>query len=266
MRIWAVANQKGGVGKTTTAVSLAGHLVKMGLSVLLVDMDPHGSLTTYFGRNPDEETRGVYPLFNPALETRPALKDLVTPTDIEGLSVLPASAAMITLDRQLGTFAGMGLVLASTLKTSQLHYDYVLIDCPPMLGVLMVNALAACEKLIIPVQTEFLAMKGLERIINTLNMMNQSQEKEINYTVVPTFFDKRTRASMKSLQCLKDNYREKVWDGVIPVDTQFREASTRRLPLPLFIPRSRGSVAYEALLESLIRPQSQQQNAVMEAS
>lgn len=259
MRIWAIANQKGGVGKTTSAVTLAGHLVKMGLSVLLIDMDPHGSLSAYFGINPDEETLGVYPLFQPEKNNRPAVKDLVRPTGIEGLTLLPASSAMITLDRQLGTFAGMGMILSSSLQDTRLHYDYVLIDCPPMLGVLMVNALAACEQLIIPVQTEFLAMKGLERITNTLRMINQSQQRELNFTIVPTFFDRRTRASIKSLRCLKDNYGDKVWNGVIPIDTQFREASTRRLPLPLFIPRSRGAEAYASLLESLLRPQGSQQ-------
>ena len=128
----------------------------------------------------------------------------------------------------------------------------MIIDCPPLLGVLMVNALAACERLIIPVQTEFLALKGLERIINTLMMINRSRQEELDYIIVPTFFDKRTRASLKSLQSLKENYPNRVWEGVIPIDTQFREASTRRLPLPLFIPKSRGSIAYEALLNHLL--------------
>jgi chromosome partitioning protein len=159
---------------------------------------------------------------------------------------------MVTLDRQLGAHSGKGLVLASTLQKTHLHYDYVLIDCPPLLGVLMVNALAACERLIIPVQTEFLAIKGLERIINTLMMINRSRQEELDYTIVPTFFDKRTRASIKSLDSLKDNYQDRVWDGVIPIDTQFREASTRRVPLPMFIPKSRGSLAYEALLDYLL--------------
>lgn len=252
MKIWAVANQKGGVGKTTSAVSLAGHLVNKGLSVLLVDMDPHGSLSVYFGCNPDEQTRSVYQLFDTVNSANVSVDKLVTDTGIDGLHLLTASSAMVTLDRQLGSHSGKGLVLANALQNASLHYDYVIIDCPPLLGVLMVNALAACERLIIPVQTEFLALKGLERIINTLMMINRSRQEELDYIIVPTFFDKRTRASLKSLQSLKENYPNRVWEGVIPIDTQFREASTRRLPLPLFIPKSRGSIAYEALLNHLL--------------
>ena len=162
MNIWTVSNQKGGVGKTTTAVSLGGLLASQGKRVLLLDLDPRGSLTSYFRLNPDGIKHSVYSVFEAqANKTRiEFLESLLQPTGVEGLSLMPASTAMATLDRQLGAKGGMGLVIKQALARLDSQFDYVLMDCPPMLGVLMVNALAACQRLLIPVQTEFLAIKG----------------------------------------------------------------------------------------------------------
>ena len=157
VKIWTISNQKGGVGKTTTAVSLGGLLAEQGQRVLLLDLDPQGSLTSYFRRNPDDVEDSVYSLFaarandNDSRLPETLLKD----TGVAGLSLMPASTAMATLDRQLGARGGMGLVISQALVRLQAQFDYVLMDCPPMLGVLMVNALAACERLLIPVQTNF---------------------------------------------------------------------------------------------------------------
>lgn len=256
MKVWAVANQKGGVGKTTTAATLAGLLAAEGHPSLLVDLDPHGSLSAYFGLDPDAVQGSVYNLFEThAAGTRCPYDTLLRSTSFEHLSLMPATTALATLDRQLGAKEGMGLVLSRTLQAMQGRFEYAFIDCPPMLGVLMVNALAACDRLLIPVQTEFLALKGLERMMHTLEMIQRSRGTHVQYTIVPTLFDRRTRASLDSLRVIRERYPQAVWPGVIPVDTQFREASKAGMPLSLYQPRARGTLAYRQLLDVLLDTQ-----------
>jgi len=254
VKIWAVANQKGGVGKTTTAATLAGLLAGEGRRVLLVDLDPHGSLTSYFRFDPDSIDSSVYTLFKDRADRRPRnqYRDLLRATDYENLTLLPAATALATLDRQLGAQDGMGLVLKQTLADLQPHYDHVFVDCPPMLGVLMVNALAACDRLLIPVQCEFLALKGLERMLHTLQMISRARGGEVPRLIVPTMYDRRTRAAGEALQVLIERYGAEVWSEVIPVDTQFREASKLGRPLSLWQPRARGAQAYASLLDRLL--------------
>lgn len=261
MRIWAVANQKGGVGKTTTVISLASLLAQRGYATLVLDMDPHGSLTTYLGYDPDSLENSIYTLFQ-QIDTHPqqAIASCLKKTKVEHLFLLPAATAMATLDRQLGVQHGKGLVIQKVLALLESRFDYVLIDCPPMLGVLMINALAACDTLVIPVQTEFLAMKGLERMIQTLAMITRSRHHALPYLIVPTMFDKRTRAANQSLQHLQQNYAAELWTGVIPVDTQFRDASKAGLPLPTLQPQARGSLAYATLLNSLLAASSSEKS------
>ena len=252
MKIWAVANQKGGVGKTTTAVNLAGQLVLQQQRVLLVDMDPHGSMTAYFGHDPDSLEKSIYRLFQAQpTELKQTAERIILPTPVNGLSLLPASTAMATIDRQLGAQKGKGLVLKQALHTLQERYDHVMIDCPPLLGILMVNALAACEHLILPVQTEFLALKGLERMMHTLGMILKSRQGELNYTIVATMFDRRTRAAHDTLDMLRQLYREYLAQTIIPIDTLFREASKQGQPLSTLQPKSRGAQAYADLLQEL---------------
>lgn len=257
MNIWAVANQKGGVGKTTTAVSLAGHLVSQGSRVLLVDMDPQGSMTSYFGFDPDNMPQSIYSLFQLENFTEKNVAPVLTKTKIERLTLLPATTALATLDRQLGTKEGKGLVLKKSLAELEPHFDYVLIDCLPMLGILMVNALAACDSLLLPVQTEFLALKGLDRMMNTLNMITRSRKTPLTSVIVPTMFDRRTRASIESLRALREKYTDKVWDEVIPVDTLFREASRQGIPISMLNKSSRGSKSYASLLAYLLNPRQE---------
>ncbi|MGD8430147.1 MAG: ParA family protein, partial [Ectothiorhodospiraceae bacterium] len=222
MKTWSVANQKGGVGKTTTVVSLGGLCALKGQRTLLVDLDPHGSLTSYFGYDPESPEPSVYDLFRD--DAAGPTDDMLRDTGVDGLSVLPASTALATLDRQLGARQGKGLVIQRALQALEGRFDAVFLDCPPMLGVLMVNALAACQRLVVPVQTEFLALKGLERMVHTLRMIQQSRGRELSFLIVPTMFDQRTRASVESMEALRERYPENLWSGVIPEDTQFREA------------------------------------------
>jgi chromosome partitioning protein len=251
VEVWAIANQKGGVGKTTTAVTLAGEMSKRGKKVLLIDLDPHGSMSAYFKLDPDTHEPSVYHLFQtPALP----LDEIMVDTSVDGVKLIPSSTAIATLDRQLGAQEGKGLVIKKAIQAHKDEFDYCLIDCPPLLGILMVNALAAASRLLVPVQTEFLAMKGLERMLHTLSMVLRARKEPLEHLIIPTMFDRRTRAAIDCLRQLRETYDDKIWRAVIPVDTQFREASRRGLPITHVAAASRGSKAYVELLNDLTLP------------
>lgn len=252
MKIWTIAAQKGGVGKTTTTINLAGALLREGARVLLVDLDPHGSLTSYCGLNPDHVEPNLYEVFAAAAHDEICpMKGLVHGTKIVDLQIAPASSALVTLERRFGLKSGMGLALRRSLDTVAQDYDYCLVDCPPTLGILVINALVCCEQLIAPVQTEFLAEQSLDRLLLTLQMIERSRGAALPYLVVPTMFDRRTRAATETLNAIRARRELSQWDDVIPVDTQFREASRAGEPLTLRQPYARGSVAYQRLLAAL---------------
>lgn len=253
MKVWTVANQKGGVGKTTTVASLAGAIVKRGQRVLMIDTDPHASLGYYLGIDSEEVPGSLYDVFiNHKSLTAEFIQQYIMPTQLEGLDLLPATMALATLDRALGHQEGMGLVLRNLLVLLEDKYDIAIIDCPPVLGVLMVNALAASQHIVIPVQTEFLAIKGLDRMIKTMELMGRSKKTRYSYTVVPTMYDKRTKASPIALSYMQEKYNKNLWpDNVIPVDTKFRDASLAHLPASHYSPTSRGVKAYDLLLNYL---------------
>lgn len=254
MQVWAIANQKGGVGKTTTVVTLAGLLSEVGYRVMLVDLDPHGSLTSYFGYEPDEMDSSVFDLFQGKGEISAELVNrLIVSTTADTVKLLPASTALATLERRAVGTEGMGLQVAKALQFIKQDYDIVLIDSPPVLGVLMVNALAACQRLLVPAQTEFLALKGLERMLRTIEMVNKARKNKLPYTIIPTFYDRRTQASVKCLRELHSLYPEQLAKAVIPVDTKFRNASMKGVFPSKLDPGSRGVHGYAKLLRSLIQ-------------
>lgn len=173
------------------------------------------------------------------------------------MSILPASTAIATLDRQVASLGGMGLVVSNALKKISNDYDYVIIDSPPMLGILMINALAACQHIIIPSISEFLALKGLERMVHTVHMVFKSRKNKPRFTIVPTMFDKRTKAARDSLIQLRQTYPENIWNSVIPIDTRIRDASIESIPVPLYAPKSKSVEAYTALLDMLLLENNQ---------
>ncbi len=252
MKTWAVINQKGGVGKTTTAITLAGHLCDSNKRLLLIDLDPHGSLTSYLGYDPDNIDTGLYSLFSDPTENQIDIARMLLPTPIKNTYLFAASTALATLDRQMGTGLGKGLVISRAIQSVASRFSYGIIDCPPMLGILMINALAACDQLLIPAQTDYLSIKGLDRMIHTIAMVEKSQHRKTPYLIIPTMFDKRTKASIDALQKMKELYRFNVWGSVIPIDTKFRDASKAGQPLSIIYPKSRGSIAYKNLLKFLL--------------
>jgi chromosome partitioning protein len=255
VRIWSVANQKGGVGKTTSVVALGGLLAAQGQRVLLVDLDPHGSLTSYFRIDSDSLQKSSFDIFQMPLPfAADSVQALILPTSQPRLALMPAVTTLATVERVMQGQEGLGLRLARALAQVAHRYDYALIDTPPVLGVLMINALAACEKLLIPVQTEHLAIKGLERMLRTLTMINRSRKTELPFVIIPTMFDRRTHASTVSLRTLRNDHMAHVWPGVVPVDTRFRDASKTGEVPSAFDARARGVQAYDGLLRYLLRP------------
>jgi chromosome partitioning protein len=245
MEVWTVANQKGGVGKTTTTISLADALLNRGQRVLLIDLDPQGSLTSYLQLEPDLTENTSYDFFGNV--------DRIVPkeTGFDNLKIVGSSVGLANVEKGSRNSQGKGLVLNQWLEKQANNYDFVLLDTPPALGMLMVNALAACDHLFIPVQTEFLALKGLERMIKVLDMLSQSG-RFINYTIVPTMFDKRTNASATTLQALQNTYPDRLWEKVIPIDTKFRESSRLGVPPSFLFGDTHGVIAYEALTACLL--------------
>ena len=211
-------------------------------------------MSSYFGLDPDTLEKSVYQVFQKAAARHSMdINEVIQATRFDKLSILPASTAIATLDKQLGTKEGMGLVLARQLLALKGQFDYIFIDCPPMLGVLMINALAACSQLLIPVQTEHLALKGLDRMLSTIKMINRARKTPLDYAIIPTMFDRRTRAAIECLRIMQKNYDAKALKRtIIPVDTKFREASRDGVPLPIYSPHTRGSVAYNLLLDNLL--------------
>lgn len=245
MEVWAVANQKGGVGKTTTTISVADALIHNDQRVLLLDLDPQGSLTSYLQFDPDLVENTSYDLFDRVDRIQPR------ETGFDNLHIVGASVGLANLEKRAASLKGKGLVLNQWLDAQKDNYDYVLIDTPPALGMLMINALAACDRLLIPVQTDYLALKGLERMIKVLDMLGRSG-RFIHYTLIPTMFDKRTNASARTLEFLKNKYADKLWSGVIPIDTKLREASRLGVPPSFLFGGSHGVKAYRELTESMM--------------
>jgi chromosome partitioning protein len=248
MKIWCVANQKGGVGKTTTSVMLAGLLADSGQRVLAVDLDPHSSMSLWLKPDSASLVHGVADLF--AEHSLPVMQ-LVQHQVANNIDLLPAQAALATVERQGMNKAGLGLALSKGLNALAGHYDYAVLDCPPTLGVLMVSALACADEVIAPTLTEPLALHGLAGLMRTAQMIGRSRSKPLSVRIVPTLYDKRTRVAQDTLRELRDLYTQAVWAEEIPVDTRLREASQSGKPYLNSEPLSRGVIAYSRLLNWL---------------
>jgi len=254
VKIWTVANLKGGVGKTTTALTLAGLAGSRGMRTVLIDLDPHCSLTSYFLRDQQDLQYSAFQFFSEPESINPfQLKKFLHPTEQENLFLIPASPALATIDRKPMGKDGAGLFVTNALAQAQSLADLLIIDAPPMAGLLMVNAIVASQQLIIPVQTDYLGIQGLRRMLSTLEMI-----KEVGYDwrqqslIVPSLFDRRTHASIVALDELRQEFGDRMWSSQIAIDTKFREASALgQLPHKLQLECS-GVNAYRLLLDNLL--------------
>jgi chromosome partitioning protein len=253
MEIWSIANQKGGVGKTTTAVTLCGLLAKQEVRVLLIDLDPQGSLTRYLRVDPDGVSEpNIRTLFTQTLPTdRDALLRMIHETKFKHISLIPAHLSMMSIDKMMGQRHGMGWILARALTQLEHDFDYVILDCSPVAGTLMVNALAAAQLLIIPVQTAYLALHGLECMLTTVKMIEHSLQRTVQKCIVPTLFNAHARVHHIAYQKIQHMWGNMVVSHPIPEDIRFVEASFLGV-LPSSLMKSEGVNAYRLLLNSLL--------------
>lgn len=251
MRIWAIANQKGGVGKTTSTAMLAAELAARGERVLCLDIDPHASLSHYLRIDPDTASPSLADLFGGEIEH---LQTLIHATDWQGVALATGGSRLATLDRH--GRQGLGRVLGKALDQIRNDYDWVLIDCPPTLGVLTINALAACDLLLIPTQTEFLALKGLDGMLRTRDMVQKARGRDLPCQVVPTLFDGRTRACRDALADMQAAHPGLIAATAIPTDTKVREAAALGRPVIEHAPDCRAAQAFHELVGTLLQTDS----------
>jgi chromosome partitioning protein len=248
-RVYALVNQKGGVGKTTTAISLAAYMAEGGQRVLLVDLDPQANATACLGIAQSQVDGGVYDVL---IGGRPALEKILHNTRLH-LSLLPSSPALAGAQVELVSLPERESVLAKALAPVCDRYDYVLIDCPPSLGLLTVNALVAADGVLVPVQCEYLALEGLSSLAATLQRARAGLAPRLKLRgIALTMFDSRTHLSQDVVQEVRRHFPGQVFRTVIPRSVRLAEAPSHGLPISAYDPRSTGGLAYQALTRELL--------------
>lgn len=249
-QIMAIANQKGGVGKTTTAVNLATALAAVRKKVLLIDLDPQGNASTGLGIEPNDRVHTVYDVLVDELETRKA----VVASEVPGLDVLPATVDLSGAEVELTTAMRREFILHDALEAVQDDYDYILIDCPPSLGLLTLNALVASKSVLIPLQCEFYALEGLSHLLKTIEMIRKKLNPELDvHGIVLTMYDRRNNLTEQVEGDVRDCLGSKVFDTVIPRNVRISEAPSHGKPALLYDHKCSGAVAYMMLAKELLK-------------
>lgn len=248
-KIIAIANQKGGVAKTTTAVNLGAWLSLMGQQVLLVDIDPQGNATTGVGIDKDNLENCIYDV----LINNVDINEVIVPSAVVGLDVLPATIELAGAEVELVNLNEREKTLKNALAQVKKSYNFIFIDCPPSLGLLTLNALTAAGSLIIPIQCEYYALEGLGQLLNTFHMVQQHLNRELVLEgVLLTMFDGRTNLAIQVVDEVKKHFRDKVYRAIVPRNIRLSEAPSHGKPVMVYDKRSRGAEVYHDLAKEVM--------------
>ncbi len=249
-KIIAFTNQKGGVGKTTTTVNLATALAAIHKKVLLIDMDPQGNATTGLGVYNREERKGTYDL----LISHLPLEKLAVHTKIPGLDLITASPDLAGAEVELVTVVGREFQLRSALENYNARYEYILIDCPPSLGFLTLNALVAASEVIVPLQCEFYALEGLAQLLNTIKRVQSRLNPSLKlFGIALTMYDKRNALCDQVAEDVRKHFKEYVFETLIPRNVKVSEAPSHGIPVLIYDVMSSGSLAYMQLAKEILK-------------
>jgi chromosome partitioning protein len=250
-KIIAFANQKGGVGKTTTCVNLSAYLAAMGKKVLIVDMDPQGNATSGVGVDKSEEN--VKSIYN-VISGEHIAEEVVKRTEIEGLDIIPSELNLAGAEIELVQMEYRENIIKNILNRLRSSYDYITIDCPPSLGLLTVNALTACDSVLIPIQCEFFALEGLSQLMNTIKLVKKHLNPNIDVEgVVLTMRDARSNLINDVSNEIRKFFGKKVYDTAIPRNIRLAEAPSHGQTILTYDPRSKGAIGYLELAEEFLK-------------
>lgn len=248
-RIIAIANQKGGVGKTTTSINLSACLAEAGKKVLVVDIDPQGNATSGLGVEKNELENTIYELFVGECK----LSDCLIENVLDNLSVLPSNVNLSGAEIDLIGIEKREFLLKKYITPIRDNYDFVIIDCPPSLNILTVNAMTTADTVLVPIQCEYYALEGLSQLIHTINLVKQRLNPELEMEgVVFTMYDARTNLSLQVVENVKDNLQQTIYKTIIPRNIRLAEAPSHGLPINLYDPKSSGAESYMLLAEEVI--------------
>lgn len=247
--VLSIVNQKGGVGKTTTSINLASYLSDHNKKVLLIDLDPQANATSGIGLRPEKIDKNIYDFLIEGV----SISEVLYPTPFENLHVIPSSKDLAGAEVEM-----VGMVSRETLLRKQLveasnFYDYIVIDCPPSLGLLTLNALVASDRAIIPVQCEYFALEGIAGLVNTLTLVKESLNPELEISgIVLTMYDKRTTLNKQVVENARRFFKGLVFDTIIPRNVRLTEAPSHGIPITLYSPDSAGALAYLNLAKEVM--------------
>ena len=248
-RIIAIANQKGGVGKSTTAINLSSCLGEMGQKVLTIDMDPQGNTTSGMGVDKDEQENTVYEL----LLGETNIEDCILKLDFDGLSLIPSNVNLAGAEIELIGIEEKEYILRNQVEKVKNDYDYIIIDCPPSLNMLTINAMTTANTVLVPIQCEYYALEGLSQLMHTIELVQERLNPELEMEgVVFTMYDARTNLSLQVVENVKNNLNQTIYKTIIPRNVRLAEAPSHGLPINYYDSKSSGAESYKLLAEEVI--------------